>query len=362
MRFLLTTVPGAGHLFPLVPLAWSLRALGHEILLATAGPGTVFGPGAGLTTVDVAPGLEVEAIASTLHDSGGSEAPRERAIALFTAVSHEMLEGTRRCAELWSPDVVIYESMHGAGAVVAAQRGIPAVEHAVIWAAPPGALVSAIYPALAGGAPYVPAVASIGIAPPSLAPVPEPGWSLRPVPYAGGAVVPDEVLVAPQDPRVLLTLGTVVSRNEGVGAVRELVDAIAQEPIEVLVALGGDPAQLGPLPDSVRAHPWLPLTVALPHCAAIVHHGGAGTCLAALAAGVPQVILPQAADQFLNADSLVTRGCALRSTDNPDELRTAVRAALSGALNHSVAQVRREIAQMPSPPTVAEGLVTLLSR
>ncbi len=98
MRFLLTTAPGAGHLFPLVPLAWSLRALGHEILLATAGPGTVFGPCAGLTTVDVAPGLEVEAIASTLHDSGESEAPRERAIALFTAVSHEMLEGTRRCA------------------------------------------------------------------------------------------------------------------------------------------------------------------------------------------------------------------------------------------------------------------------
>jgi hypothetical protein len=36
-------------------------------------------------------------------------------------------------------------------------------------------------------------------------------------------------------------------------------------------------------------------------------------------------------------------------------------AALSGALNHSVAQVRREIAQMPSPATVADALVTLLS-
>jgi UDP:flavonoid glycosyltransferase YjiC (YdhE family) len=365
VRFLLTTVPGAGHLFPLVPLAWSLRSLGHEILLATAGAGTVFGPGAGLTTVDVAPGLEVEAIASTLHDSGQSEhgdLPRERAIALFTAVSHEMLDGTRRCAELWSPDVVIYESMHGAGAVVAAQRGIPAVEHAVIWAAPPGALASAICPALTGGAPYVPAVAGIGIAPPSLAPVPDPGWSVRPVPYAGGAVVPAEVLAAPQKPRVLITMGTVVSRNEGVGLVRELVNAIAQEPIEVLVALGGDPAQLGPLPESVRAHPWLPLTAALPHCAAVVHHGGAGTCLAALAAGVPQVILPQAADQFLNADSLVTRGCAMRSAGNPDQLRSAVRAALSGALDGPVAQVQREIAQMPPPRTVADALVTLLSR
>jgi UDP:flavonoid glycosyltransferase YjiC (YdhE family) len=365
VRFLFTTVPGAGHLFPLVPLAWSLRSSGHEILLATAGPGTVFGPGAGLTTVDVAPGLEVEAIAATLHDSGQSEhgdLPPERAIALFTAVSHEMLDGTRRCAELWSPDVVIYESMHGAGAVVAAQRGIPAVEHAVIWVAPPGALVSAIYPALTDGAPYVPAIASIGIAPPSLAPAPDPGWAMRPVPYSGGAVVPDDALAAPQKPRVLITMGTVVSRNEGVGLLRELVNAIAQEPIEVLVALGGDPAQLGPLPESVRAHRWLPLTAALPQCAAVVHHGGAGTCLAALAAGVPQVILPQAADQFLNTDSLVTRGCALRSTGNPDELRSAVRAALSGALDGPVAQVRREIAQMPPPPSVADDLVTLLSR
>lgn len=365
MRFLLTTVPGAGHLFPLVPLAWSLRSLGHDIVLATAGPGTVFGAAAGLTTVDVAPGLEVEAIASTLNDSGESEQgdlPRERAIALFTEVSHQMLDGTRRCAELWSPDVVIYESMQGAGAVVAAQRGIPAVEHAVIWAAPPGALAAAIYPALTGGTPYVPAVASIGIAPPSLAAVPDQEWSVRPVPYTGGAVIPEDVLAPPQKSRVLITMGTVVSRNEGVGLVRTLVDAIAQEPIEVLVALGGDPAQLGPLPESVHAHPWLPLTAALPRCAAIVHHGGAGTCLAALAAGVPQVIIPQAADQFLNTDSLVTRGCAVRSTCNPDQLRSAVHAALSGVLDGPVLQVRREIARMPPPPTVADALVTLLSR
>ena len=39
-----------------------------------------------------------------------------------------------------------------------------------------------------------------------------------------------------------------------------------------------------------------------------------------------------------------------------------MRAALSGALNRSVAEVRREIAQMPPPPTVAKALVTLLSR
>jgi UDP:flavonoid glycosyltransferase YjiC (YdhE family) len=111
----------------------------------------------------------------------------------------------------------------------------------------------------------------------------------------------------------------------------------------------------------VHAHSWVPLTAALPHCAAVVHHGGAGTCLAALAAGTPQVILPQAADQFLNTDSLVTRGCALRSTDNPDQLRSAVRAVLSGAVDGPAVQVQQEIAQMPLPHTVADALVMLLS-
>ena len=366
MRILLTVAPGAGHLFPLVPLAWALRALGHEIVLATAGQGTVLGPRAGLTTVDVAPDVDMsELIAATLGGAGGSARtglPRERAIALFTTISREMLDGTRRCVDIWSPDVVIYESMHGAGAVAAAERGIPAVEHAIVWAAPPGALVSAMWPALTGGAPYVPAIAAIGVAPPRLAPAPDPGWSVRPVPYTGGAVVPADVLAAPRRPRVLVTMGSVVPRTGGVGLLRELVDALAEESIEVLVALGEDPARLGPLPASVRAHPWVPLTAALPQCAAVVHHGGAGTCLAGLAAGVPQIILPQGADQFLNADSLVTRGCALRSTAEPDELRSALRAALSGTLDGPVAEVRQEIAEMPPAPVVADALLTLLSR
>lgn len=363
MRILLTVAPGgAGHLFPLVPLAWALRSSGHEVLLATAGQGTVLGPAAGLSTVDVAPGLDMgELIAATFGDTP-TGLPRERAVALFATTSREMLEGTRRCVDLWSPDVVIYESMQGAGAVVAAERGIPAVEHAIVWAAPPGALVSAMWPALTGGASPVPAVAAIGVAPPSLAPVPEPGWSVRPVPYTGGAVVPSDVLAAPRQPRVLVTMGSVVPRTGGVGLLRELVDTLAEEPVEVLVALGANPAELGPLPASVSAHPWIPLTAALPHCAVIVHHGGAGTCLAALAAGIPQVILPQGADQFLNADSLATRGCALRATAEPDELRSAVRAALSGALDDPVTQVRREIAEMPPPPIVADALIALLSR
>ena len=162
---------------------------------------------------------------------------RSRRSTLFTTVSREMLDGTRRCVDISSPDLVIYENMHGAGAVAAAEHGIPAVEHAIVWAAPPEAFVSAMWPALTGEAPHVPAVAAIGIAPPSLAPAPDPGWSIRPVPYTGGAVVPIDAgatrtTTCPGD----RWAPSVLPRTAGVGLLRELLGALAQEPVEVLVA------------------------------------------------------------------------------------------------------------------------------
>jgi len=35
MRFLFSTLPGLGHFFPIVPLAWAARAAGHDVLIAT---------------------------------------------------------------------------------------------------------------------------------------------------------------------------------------------------------------------------------------------------------------------------------------------------------------------------------------
>jgi hypothetical protein len=39
MRALFVAGPGVGHVFPMVPLAWALRGRGHDVLVATAGPG-----------------------------------------------------------------------------------------------------------------------------------------------------------------------------------------------------------------------------------------------------------------------------------------------------------------------------------
>lgn len=60
------------------------------------------------------------------------------------------------------------------------------------------------------------------------------------------------------------------------------------------------------LPESIRHYPYVPLSRLLPRCAAIIHHGGIGTCSQALYAGIPQLIQPLAFDQFDNAHRILT--------------------------------------------------------
>jgi rhamnosyltransferase subunit B len=54
------------------------------------------------------------------------------------------------------------------------------------------------------------------------------------------------------------------------------------------------------LPEEVLWHPYVPLRRLLPRVAALAHHGGIGTTAEALRAGVPQLIIPLAFDQFDN--------------------------------------------------------------
>jgi rhamnosyltransferase subunit B len=62
------------------------------------------------------------------------------------------------------------------------------------------------------------------------------------------------------------------------------------------------PEQLpSPLPRGVRHFDYVPFSAVLPSAAAFVHHGGIGTTAQALAAGVPQLVVPLAHDQPDNA-------------------------------------------------------------
>jgi sterol 3beta-glucosyltransferase len=82
-----------------------------------------------------------------------------------------------------------------------------------------------------------------------------------------------------------------------------------------------------------------------PHCAAVVHHGGAGTTHTALNAGVPSIMVPHVADQFFWADELARIGVALkplrRRSLSAERLADRIRATTTNA---GVRQRARELA------------------
>ncbi|MCQ6551875.1 macrolide-inactivating glycosyltransferase [Streptomyces sp. C10-9-1] len=88
-----------------------------------------------------------------------------------------------------------------------------------------------------------------------------------------------------------------------------------------------DPAELGAVPPNVEVHRWVPQLAVLRQADAFVTHAGAGGSQEGLATGTPMVAVPQAVDQFGNADMLVGLGVARRlSTEEAtaERLREAV--------------------------------------
>lgn len=79
------------------------------------------------------------------------------------------------------------------------------------------------------------------------------------------------------------------------------------------IFLSAQPDQLPPQPSSNLLYAaYAPFSALLPHCAAIVHHGGIGTCAQALAAGIAQIIQACAHDQFENARCVAALGAGQR--------------------------------------------------
>ena len=62
------------------------------------------------------------------------------------------------------------------------------------------------------------------------------------------------------------------------------------------------------LPNGVQHCSYVPLSLLLPHCTTLVHHGGIGTCAQALKARIPQIIQPLNFDQFDNGERIIRLG------------------------------------------------------
>jgi MGT family glycosyltransferase len=141
----------------------------------------------------------------------------------------------------------------------------------------------------------------------------------------------------PRDrPVVYVTEGTMHSKPPLL--LRAAIQGLSSFGATVIVTTGKhrDPngIGLGPLPTNVRVERFVPHSDLLPLTDVVVTTGGTGTVLAALAAGVPLVVVPTAWDQPENAWRIAEAGAGIRlapSRCTPDAIRAAVERVLGDA-------------------------------
>jgi MGT family glycosyltransferase len=126
-------------------------------------------------------------------------------------------------------------------------------------------------------------------------------------------------------PLVLVGLSSTVMRQERL--LQRAADALGQLPVRGLVTTGPavDPAVIA-APPNVTVAQWARHADILPHCSAVITHGGHGTVMKALIAGIPQVVVPLGRDQPDNAARVVYAGAGVRLRKNASAraLRAAV--------------------------------------
>ena len=382
MRLLFTSLGSFGHTFPLVPLALAARDAGHDVVFATSEDFLPQLTKAGLETA--AAGLAVKDAFGQAFAEAGPDGPRRppgeippEVLAPIVAKVFGELMPKRFVADLEPlfdqarPDLVVNEVGNSGGRFAAMKAGIPAVAHGFGRVSADDLMVTHIRDAirahaaelgltigddLSFGGPF------IDVCPES---VQEPGFlarthrvPLRPVGWSEPGELPAGVLDK-RRPLVYLTLGTAMGHAGVLGAA---IAGLSGLDVDVLVATGPtvDPAALGEVPANVRLEAWVPQAALLPHVDLVVHHGGSGTTLGAFGAGVGQLLLPQGADQFSNADAVLAAGVGdrlLGADVTADAVAEKARHLLTDSSVRDAARVLAdEVAAMPSPAEVAAEL------
>jgi UDP:flavonoid glycosyltransferase YjiC (YdhE family) len=365
MRVLFSIRPFLGHLHPIAPVARAVRDAGHEVAFAT----------------EVSFCSVVERCGFASFPAGLDPwAPAPWEGYEFAAVStRSKAEGLLAIAELWPFDLIVRDPTDF-GALIAAEA--LEVRHATAgfsrfcptrwWRHVLGSSLDEVRsafglepdPSLEQLYPWL----YLDTVPPWFQDVDElpPGVvrRIRPEPYeappAPGAVCLDE-LPSLERPIVLVTLGTVFNRRPDLLArlCRGAVDAGAH----VICAAGPGHAALDSIIDRterVVVVEYVPLSDVLPHCAAVVAHGGYNTVMAALLHAVPLMLVPLGADNTINAKQCVKLGVGAM-----EPLETLTEARLTGTISRllseprfraAAARLAASTAELPHPREAAAHL------
>lgn len=372
---------GQGHLIPLSRVGRAIERAGHEVLLL------------------VPPALAQSAEETGLRYWVGDEPPREvvdeiwrrvragPADAVAGLIDQELF--ANRCTEAmlgaagavrdeWRPRFILREACEYASAVVAHEAGIAQAQVGVSLSELEFDVRATVAPiidrfasgvaAAIGSAPYLTSF------PPSLDRSPWPDTRR----FRGASAATDRTpgrVPGNEKPLVYVSFGSVLGHlPDAVSFYRNAFEAVGGLSVRVLVTIGHatDPASLGPIPQNTRVERWVSQDEVLPRARVVVCHGGSGTTLGALGAGIPLVFYPMFADQPENARAVQDAGAGvLIATSQPADggLRTArpedalaLRAAIEEVLSNPTYEqaATRIAAEMAAMPTVDEVIAQLL--
>ncbi|MBT2229992.1 activator-dependent family glycosyltransferase [Nonomuraea sp. NEAU-A123] len=418
MRVLFTQHAANAHLFLMVPIAWAMKAAGHEVIVAGQPDIVDAITQTGLTALSVGRTADMaERLAETPMDrqiyGSGFDIAEERPevltyeyvrdclaafcspLALDFITDDAMYDDLVAFCRSWQPDLVVWDAITFPGPVAARacgaaqvrttfgrdhwarmrslflklraqQAGDPREDPVADWITPKLAKYGCDF-----DEEVILGQATIDSMPAWLRfPVEHDYLPIRFVPHNGPATFPAWLKDAPTRRRICFTLG--VSGREvwgGRGSVMpsELFEAVADLDVEVVATLNANQLDDTKVPDNVRIVDFVPLNSLLPGCSAVVHHGGTGTTGTALVHGVPQLIIPaQLYDEGGMAQQLALQGVGLLI--EPEELSAAtLRAGLLRLLDdptfrENAARIQRDMAETPTPHDGVRDLEELVAR
>lgn len=334
MRVLCATTANDGHFGPILPFARALAEAGHELRVASpasyarrvAATGFAHEPFADPPRELLGP------VMAGLPALGFEEADDIVIREVFGRIDAQAaLPGLLDTIERWRPDLVLRETAE-IGSLAAAERaGVPHV-HVSIG-------MHEMLTRFAGvlGDPLEELGRSAGLSEEHLSSALGSETVLSVVPEvldgasgsgeAGGEILrfhePRQAAVGPPLPEwgdplaplVYVTFGSVAgSLPPFAGVFRRALDALADVDGRVLMTVGRkvDPSTLGPVPPNAHVEQWWPQDAVLEHAAAMLGHGGFGTTMGALAAGVPQIVVPLfTSDQLVNGQHVAAVGAGI---------------------------------------------------